>query len=99
MSTKPFIFLLFLVGVMVQSAQSLSTAIPLGTLTERANSKRANHRRSRLFKMPFRLCPLGGGRFLSVVDGHERCLLFLGLQHAEDAFVDDSCACSPVCKC
>ncbi len=50
MSTKPFIFVLFLVGVMVQSAQSLSTAIPLGTLTERANSKRANHRRSRLFQ-------------------------------------------------
>ncbi len=44
-------------------------------------------------KMPFRPCPLGCGRFLSVNDGHDRCLQCLGLQHAEDAFVDDSCAC------
>ncbi len=49
-STKPFIFYLFLVGVTVQSAESLSPAIPLGTSTERANSKRANHGRSRLFQ-------------------------------------------------
>ncbi len=49
-STKPFIFVLFPVGVMVRSAESLSSAIPLGTSTERANSKRANHGRSRLFQ-------------------------------------------------
>ncbi len=49
-STKPFIFDLFLVGVTVQSAESLSPAIPLGTSTKRANSKRANHGRSRLFQ-------------------------------------------------
>ncbi len=49
-STKPFIFVLFLVGVTVQSAESLSAAIPLGTSTKRANSKRANHGRSRLFQ-------------------------------------------------
>ncbi len=49
-STKPFIFVLFPVGVTVRSAESLSSAIPLGTSTERANSKRANHRRSRLFQ-------------------------------------------------
>ncbi len=49
-STKPFIFVLFLVGVMVQSVESLSTAISLGTSTKRANSKRANHRRSCLFR-------------------------------------------------
>ncbi len=42
-STKPFIFVLFLVGVTVRSAESLSSAIPLGTSTKRANSKRANH--------------------------------------------------------
>ncbi len=48
-STKPFIFL-FPVGVTVRSAESLSSAIPLGTSTERANSKRANHGRSRLFQ-------------------------------------------------
>ncbi len=41
---KPFISYLFLVFVMVQSAESLSGAIPLGTSTKRANSKRANHR-------------------------------------------------------
>ncbi len=41
---------LFLVGVTVRSAESLSAAIPLGTSTKRANSKRANHGRSRLFQ-------------------------------------------------
>ncbi len=45
------------------------------------------------FKMPFLPCPLGCGRFLSADDGHDRCLQCLGLQHAEAAFVDDSCAC------
>ncbi len=49
-STKPFIFVLFRVGVTVRSAESLSSAIPLGTSTKRANSKRANHGRSRLFQ-------------------------------------------------
>ncbi len=49
-STKPFIFVLFLVGVSVRSAESLSSAIPLGTSTKRANSKRANHGRSHLFQ-------------------------------------------------
>ncbi len=45
------------------------------------------------FKMPFRPCPSGCGRFLSAVDWHDRCLQCLGFQHAEDAFVDDSCIC------
>ncbi len=45
------------------------------------------------FKMPFRPCPSGCGHFLSADDGHDRCLQCLGFQHAEDAFVDDSCAC------
>ncbi len=49
-STKPFIFVLFLVGVTVKSAESLSAAISLGTSTKRANSKRANHGWSRLFQ-------------------------------------------------
>ncbi len=49
-STKPFIFVLFLVGVSVRSAESLSSSIPLGTSTKRANSKRANHGRSHLFQ-------------------------------------------------
>ncbi len=45
------------------------------------------------FKMPFRLCPSGCGRFLSADDGHDRCLQCLGRRHAEAAFVDDSCVC------
>ncbi len=49
-STKPFIFVLFLVDVTVRSAESLSSAIPLGTSTKRINSKRANHGQSRLFQ-------------------------------------------------
>ncbi len=44
------------------------------------------------FKMPFRPCPSGCGHCLSADDGHDRCLQCLGFQHAEDAFVDDSCA-------
>ncbi len=44
-------------------------------------------------KIPFCLCPSGCGRSLSADDGHDRCLQCLGFQHAEDAFVDDSCAC------
>ncbi len=47
---KAFLLCLFLVGVTVRSAESLSSAIPLGTSTKRANSKRANHGRSRLFQ-------------------------------------------------
>ncbi len=43
--------------------------------------------------MPFCPCPSGRGRFLSADDGHDRCLQCLGFQHAEDAFVDDSCIC------
>ncbi len=43
--------------------------------------------------MPFRPCPSGCGRFLFEDYGHDLCLQCLGLQHAEDAFVDDSCAC------
>ncbi len=45
------------------------------------------------FKMPFRPCPSGCGRFLSADDGHDRCLQCLGRRHAEAAFVDDSCVC------
>ncbi len=40
---KAFLLCLFLVGVTVRSVESLSSAIPLGTSTKRANSKRANH--------------------------------------------------------
>ncbi len=43
--------------------------------------------------MPFRPCPSGCSRFPSVDDGRDRCLQCLGFQHAEDAFVDDSCVC------
>ncbi len=45
------------------------------------------------FKIPFRPCPSGCGRFLSADDGHKRCLQCLGLRHADAAFVDDSCVC------
>ncbi len=43
--------------------------------------------------MLFRPCPSGCGCFLSADDGHDRCLQSLGFQDAEDAFVDDPCAC------
>ncbi len=86
---KPFIFYLFLVGITVQSADSLSAAITLGTFLKQIMDARV------FFKMPFRPCP-GCGRFLSADDRHDRCLQCLGFQHTEDAFVDDSCAC---CGC
>ncbi len=92
-STKPFIFDLFLVGVTVQSAESLSPAIPLGTSTKRANSKRANHGRSRLFQDAVSSVSSWLRSFLFSDDGHDRCLQCLGIQHTEAAFVDDSCAC------
>ncbi len=93
-STKPFIFVLFPVGVTVRSAESLSSAIPLGTSTKRANSKEQTDDRV-FFKMPTRIrpCPSGCGRFLSADDGHDRCLQCLGRRHAKAAFVDDSCVC------
>ncbi len=94
-STKPFIFVLFLVGVTVRSAESLSSAIPLGTSTK-SNSKILKEQITDdrvFFKMPFHPCPSGCGRFLSADDGHDHCLQCLGFQHAEDAFVDDSCPC------
>ncbi len=43
--------------------------------------------------MPFCPSPSGCGHFLSADDGHDRCLQCLSFQNAEDAFVDDSCAC------
>ncbi len=89
-STKPFIFVLFPVGVTVRSAES---AIPLGTSTERANSKRANHGRSRLFQDAVSSVSFWLRSFLSADDGHDRCLQCLGRRHTEAAFVDDSCVC------
>ncbi len=50
----------------MQSAESLSAAIPPGTSTKRANSKRANHGRSCLFQ--------DAVPFVSADDGHHRCL-------------------------
>ncbi len=34
----------------------------------------------------------GCGRFLAPQDGHDRCLTCLGIQHAEEAFVDGACS-------
>ncbi len=42
--------------------------------------------------MSYHPCVSGCGRFLSPQDGHDRCLTCLGIQHAEEAFVDGSCS-------
>ncbi len=42
--------------------------------------------------MPFRPCISGCGRYLAPGDGHDRCLPCLGIEHAEVAFVDESCS-------
>ncbi len=39
-----------------------------------------------------KMCVSGCGRSLAPQDGHERCLTCLGIQHAEEAFVDGSCS-------
>ncbi len=77
----------------MQSAESISAAISLGTSTKRANSKRANHGRSHLFQDAVPSVSSWLWLLLSADDRHDRCLQCQGLQHAEDAFVDDSCAC------
>ncbi len=41
--------------------------------------------------MPFRPCVSGCGCYLALGDGHDRCLSCLGIEHAEAAFVDESC--------
>ncbi len=41
--------------------------------------------------MPFRPCVSGCGRYLAPGDSHDRCLSCLGIEHAEAAFVDESC--------
>ncbi len=41
--------------------------------------------------MPLRPCVSGCGRYLAPGDGHDRCLSCLGIEHAEAAFVDESC--------
>ncbi len=42
--------------------------------------------------MPFRPCVSGCGRYLAPGDGNDRCLSCLGIEHAEVAFVDESCS-------
>ncbi len=43
-------------------------------------------------KMSYHPCVSGCGRSLAPQDGHDHCLTCLGIQHAEDAFVDGSCS-------
>ncbi len=84
---------LFLVGVTVRTAVSLFSVTPLGTSTKRVVSlKEQITDGSRFLKMPFRPCPLGCGRYPSSEYGHDRCLQCLGIEQAEAAFMDDSCA-------
>ncbi len=42
--------------------------------------------------MSYLPCVSGSGRFLAPQDGHDHCLTCLGIQHAEEAFVDGSCS-------
>ncbi len=43
-------------------------------------------------KMSYHPCVSGCGRSLVPQDGHDHCLTCLGIQHAEEAFVDGSCS-------
>ncbi len=42
--------------------------------------------------MSYHPCVSGCGRSLVPQDGHDHCLTCLGIQHAEEAFVDGSCS-------
>ncbi len=42
--------------------------------------------------MSYHPCVSGCGRSLAPQDGHDHCLTCLGIQHAEEAFVDGSCS-------
>ncbi len=42
--------------------------------------------------MSYHPCVSGCGRSLAPQDSHDRCLTCLGIQHAEEAFVDGSCS-------
>ncbi len=44
------------------------------------------------FKMSFRPCATGCGRYLAPGDGHDYCLTCLGLAHAEVALMDGTCS-------
>ncbi len=61
-------------------------------ISKRAISKRAPRATGVFLKMASRSCVSGCGRFLASSDGHGRCLLCLGYQHAESALVDESCS-------
>ncbi len=43
-------------------------------------------------KMSYHPCVSGCGRSLAPQDGHDHCFTCLGIQHAEEAFVDGSCS-------
>ncbi len=47
--------------------------------------------KTRLFKDALPPVRSGCGRYLAPGDGHDRCLSCLGIEHAEAAFVDESC--------
>ncbi len=60
--------------------------------TKRADFSKRVHGWSRLLKMSYHPCVSGCGRSLAPQDGHDHCLTCLGIQHAEEAFVDGSCS-------
>ncbi len=66
-STKPFIFVLFLVGVTVRSAESLSSAIPLGTSTKRAWPVPPAERRQGFYS-PYFIVPKKRGGLRPILD-------------------------------
>ncbi len=60
--------------------------------SERAISLKSNTGDRVFSKMSYHPWVSGCGRFLVPQDGHDRCLTCLGVQHAEEAFVDGSCS-------
>ncbi len=60
--------------------------------TERAYFSERVHGDHVFLKMSYHPCVSGCGRSLAPQDGHDHCLTCLGIQHAEEAFVDGSCS-------
>ncbi len=76
-----------------QSHRSVRWPAPLRASALKEQISLKEYTGDRVFlKMSYHPCISGCGRSLAPQDGHDHCLTCLGIQHAEEAFVDGSCS-------
>ncbi len=76
-----------------QSHRSVRWPAPLRASALKEQISLKEYTGDRVFlKMSYHPCVSGCGRSLAPQDGHDHCLTCLGIQHAEEAFVDGSCS-------